>query len=277
MDEFGAKLDADCDELFKQALQESLPATFNVLERTAVKRLSKHPGANMVDKVYINQDADPYVLEMDSTLDLAGLNLQPASIVINRKRGLVDAQTSKTKRTFAHIQQNVLHNFVAGSMDQPLQIAGVPVAVAPKPFLWLRAVLLIAFVNGATPVLCKFTAEQQAVVHEFEVLEDLWQQPAVPGIVGPVRLLKANPAGRSHGHVAAPGAAVLRVKHCLQMPVYPATLQHIPAPIQESVILTFGRQLKTSLQNVHQKGYGHNDVKAANIFISATGEREPIA
>ena len=72
-------------------------------------------------------------------------------------------------------------------------------------------------------------------------------------------------------------AAVLRVKHCLQMPVYPATLQHIPAPIQESVILTFGRQLKTSLQNVHQKGYGHNDVKAANIFISATGEREPIA
>ncbi|KAL0038733.1 hypothetical protein WJX79_005652 [Trebouxia sp. C0005] len=66
-------------------------------------------------------------------------------------------------------------------------------------------------------------------------------------------------------------AAVLRVKHCLQMPVYPATLQHIPAPIQESVILTFGRQLKTSLQNVHQKGYGHNDVKAANIFISATG------
>jgi len=63
----------------------------------------------------------------------------------------------------------------------------------------------------------------------------------------------------------------LRVKHCLQMPVYSATLQHIPAPMQESVILTFGRQLKTSLQSVHQKGYGHNDVKAANIFISATG------
>ena len=64
----------------------------------------------------------------------------------------------------------------------------------------------------------------------------------------------------------------LRVKHCLQMPVYPATLQHIPAPMQESVVLTFGRQLKTSLQNVHLKGYGHNDVKAANVFVSATGE-----
>ena len=68
----------------------------------------------------------------------------------------------------------------------------------------------------------------------------------------------------------------LRVKQCLQMPVYPATLQHIPAPMKESVILTFGRQLKTSLQHVHQKGYGHNDVKAANIFISAAGERQPI-
>ena len=68
-----------------------------------------------------------------------------------------------------------------------------------------RAVLLIAFENGAVPVMCKFTAEQQAVVHEFKVLEDLWQEPAVPEIVGRVKLLKANSAGRSHGQVAAPG------------------------------------------------------------------------
>lgn len=68
-----------------------------------------------------------------------------------------------------------------------------------------RAVLLIAFENGAAPVLCKFTLDQQAVVHEFEVLDLLWQEPAVPRIVGPVKLLKAYPAGRSHGHVAAPG------------------------------------------------------------------------
>ena len=60
------------------------------------------------------------------------------------------------------------------------------------------------------------------------------------------------------------------------MPLYPATLQHIPAPIQESVILTFGRQLKISLQNVHQKDQGHNDFKAASVFISATGEQQPI-
>ena len=44
MDEFGANLDADCDELFKEALHENLPATFNALERTAVKQILKHPG-----------------------------------------------------------------------------------------------------------------------------------------------------------------------------------------------------------------------------------------
>ena len=44
MDEFGANLDADCDDLFKEALQENLPATFNALQRTAVKRILQQPG-----------------------------------------------------------------------------------------------------------------------------------------------------------------------------------------------------------------------------------------
>ena len=44
MDEFGANLDADCDDLFKEALQENLPTTFNALERTAVKQILKQPG-----------------------------------------------------------------------------------------------------------------------------------------------------------------------------------------------------------------------------------------
>ena len=46
MDELGANLDAECDELFKEALQENLPATFSALERTAVKRILKPPGAH---------------------------------------------------------------------------------------------------------------------------------------------------------------------------------------------------------------------------------------
>ncbi len=37
-----------------------------------------------MDEVFINQKADPYVLEVDGTLDLAALQLQPGSIVINR-------------------------------------------------------------------------------------------------------------------------------------------------------------------------------------------------
>ncbi|KAL3155223.1 Protein kinase, membrane associated tyrosine threonine 1 [Trebouxia sp. C0010 RCD-2024] len=127
--------------------------------------------------------------------------------------------------------------------DEGLIFNGAFVAGTPS-----RAVLLIAFENGAMPVLCKFTTDQQAVVHEFKVLELLRQEPAVPRIVGPVKLPKANAAGRSHENVAAPSGPALRVKQCLQMP------------------------LKTSLQHVHQKGYGHNDVKAANIFISAAGE-----
>lgn len=72
---------------------------------------------------------------------------------------------------------------------------------------------MLAFENGTTPVMCKFTAEQQAIVHEFNILEDLWQEPAVPGIVGPVRLLKANPSGRKHGRVAAPGGQCTRHSH----------------------------------------------------------------
>ncbi len=106
-----------------------------------------------MSEVFINHEADPYVLEIDGTLDLAGLNLQPASIVINKsvtilsqtadsswptgadskqvgvcsKKGLVDAQTCKTKRSLADIQQNVLHDTAAGSKASPLNIFGTPV------------------------------------------------------------------------------------------------------------------------------------------------------
>ncbi|KAL3138657.1 hypothetical protein ABBQ32_006415 [Trebouxia sp. C0010 RCD-2024] len=53
MDEFGANLDADCDELFKEALHENLPATFNALERTAVKRILKHPANSRVEQTLL--------------------------------------------------------------------------------------------------------------------------------------------------------------------------------------------------------------------------------
>ncbi len=74
---------------------------------------------------------------------------------------------------------------------------------------------------------------------------------------------------RISGH--AGGA--LQVKHCLKMPMYPATLSHIPISMDESAVLICGKKLKTTLQDIHARGYGHNDVKAANVFISETGEQ----
>ena len=44
LQEFGASLDADCDEVFQEVLQENLPATFNLLQRAALKRALKRPG-----------------------------------------------------------------------------------------------------------------------------------------------------------------------------------------------------------------------------------------
>ncbi|DBA74113.1 TPA: hypothetical protein ACH3X1_010920 [Trebouxia sp. C0004] len=85
-------------------------------------------GTSLMEEVFINQEADPYVLEVDGRLDLAALQLQPAGIVINSKKGLVDAQTSKTKRSFADIQQKVLHDTTAGSKANPLKVSGASVA-----------------------------------------------------------------------------------------------------------------------------------------------------
>ncbi|DBB04941.1 TPA: hypothetical protein ACH3X3_010222 [Trebouxia sp. C0006] len=79
-------------------------------------------------EVFINQETDPYVIEVNGTLDLAALQLQPATVVINGKKGLVDVQTSKTKRTFADIQDKVLHDATAGSMANPLHISGASLA-----------------------------------------------------------------------------------------------------------------------------------------------------
>lgn len=65
---------------------------------------------------------------------------------------------------------------------------------------------------------------------------------------------------------------VFGAKHCLVMPLYPSTLQHLPVPMDELVVLACGRSLETTLKQMHSKGYGHNDIKAANVYISADGE-----
>ena len=52
-----------------------------------------------MDEVFINQEADPYVLEADGTLDVAALQLQPATVVIN---GSVITPTSSCKQKLAN-------------------------------------------------------------------------------------------------------------------------------------------------------------------------------
>lgn len=55
-----------------------------------------------------------------------GTDLQHGALC--SKKGLVDVQTSKTKRTFADIQDKVLHDATAGSMANPLRIFGASLA-----------------------------------------------------------------------------------------------------------------------------------------------------
>ena len=40
-----------------------------------------------------------------------------------------------------------------------------------------------------------------------------------------------------------------------------------------AAVLICGKKLKTTLQDIHARGSGHNDVKAANVFIPETDEQ----
>ena len=73
--------------------------------------------------------------------------------------------------------------------------------------------LLIAFEEGMRPVMCKFTVNPQDVVHEAEVLEDLWLEPTLTGVVGPVKLVKVNPARKAWRQVAPPSGQSMLHKH----------------------------------------------------------------
>ena len=42
-----------------------------------------HAGTSLMDKVFIHGEEHPYVIEADGTFDIATLQLQPATVVIN--------------------------------------------------------------------------------------------------------------------------------------------------------------------------------------------------
>ena len=49
----------------------------------AVTCIICYAATSLMDEVFINQEADPYVIEADGTLDVATLQLQPATVVID--------------------------------------------------------------------------------------------------------------------------------------------------------------------------------------------------
>lgn len=59
-------------------------------------------------------------------------------------------------------------------------------------------------------------------------------------------------------------------RKALQMPIYPATLQHVPR-LTPCAALKIGSDIRTGLQHMHSHKLAHCDVKAANIFIDDSG------
>lgn len=96
MDEFGASLDADCDDLFKEALRENLPTTFNALQRTAAKRVLQQPGPAPDESVAFSQ-------ELLAKLDALPENVQAVSHLFEQGQlpvphGHREALTDMTKK-----------------------------------------------------------------------------------------------------------------------------------------------------------------------------------
>jgi hypothetical protein len=56
----------------------------------------------MLTEVYVNDDEEPYVLEVDGRLDLSGFELHYSSISLQGKKGL-DNATGITKREWAEL------------------------------------------------------------------------------------------------------------------------------------------------------------------------------
>jgi serine/threonine protein kinase len=51
------------------------------------------------------------------------------------------------------------------------------------------------------------------------------------------------------------------------MPLYPATLQHMPKPLPAQDVLVIGKQVLDGLLHMHQCGWAHCDVKVGMLCV----------
>eukprot|EP00197_Chlamydomonas_leiostraca_P010294 CAMPEP_0202884914 /NCGR_PEP_ID=MMETSP1391-20130828/41393_1 /ASSEMBLY_ACC=CAM_ASM_000867 /TAXON_ID=1034604 /ORGANISM="Chlamydomonas leiostraca, Strain SAG 11-49" /LENGTH=360 /DNA_ID=CAMNT_0049568147 /DNA_START=60 /DNA_END=1142 /DNA_ORIENTATION=+ len=122
-----------------------------------------------------------------------------------------------------------------------------------------RSTLLHAFsAIKLTPYLLKIPRKPADAKVELSAWEALAH---IPHLAGPLILVGLE------GEVEHTG----RVTCGLLMPLYPATLQHVPVPMDAAGALKVGREVKDVLDNMHQAGWFHNDVKAPNIFLDNDG------
>lgn len=71
-------------------------------------------------------------------------------------------------------------------------------------------------------MICKFTALDEDVARESKVLLDLWREPALKGVVGPVELVKVKSHQQVWGPVAAMGGqSTAHLEHILLIALCP--------------------------------------------------------
>ena len=63
-------------------------------------------------------------------------------------------------------------------------------------------------------MICRFTAKDEDVVRESRVLSDLWQEPAVKAVVGPVELVTVTSHRQVWAQVSALGGqSITHLEH----------------------------------------------------------------
>mmetsp|Transcript_23702 Transcript_23702/g.52016 ORF Transcript_23702/g.52016 Transcript_23702/m.52016 type:complete len:358 (+) Transcript_23702:70-1143(+) len=109
-------------------------------------------------------------------------------------------------------------------------------------------VFMSGFKNGVGPIVLKTFRSEQAARQEFSVWEALGPKAINHHLVGPVELVQHSEDG-----------------FAICMPKYTSTLEQVS--LFPDDVLKAGSAIKSALDFMHMRGYGHNDVKPSNVFV----------